>query len=433
MNLPTRLLLPCIVGLLTISPIAALAESGATTLPWSDWSVRDAEEGEFTLSDATGVFQRDAGTSDPYLSRPIDYGKRHFTFKIRYRTDGRLSPTVLIFLPASVDVRPLAIIRLPATEEWKDFETDFVGHDAKQSAVEMRLYPGTIGPDLLKEGGLKARGHHPGKVEFASLSWAPTDEPVRNLTKGPQAFSTTKVAFKRIGDLELKVHIDRPERPVSQVAAIWFHGGGFIGGTPDSSLSQTTYLASRGIICVRPQYRLVNQGGNVDTTLQDAVDAVEWVKKHGADYGIDPRRFIIAGTSAGAVLGSILAQRTEGCLGFVGLAGFYDAVNPGDSAAIDRRAAFFKFGAEPAIWTRISAIHQIHRRPPPVFLIHGLLDSTIDCRQSVAYAHALRLAGGRVELVVLPWLNHAPNLVADDVFGRVKGFIRELQRATEHP
>lgn len=412
----------------SLGGLAAFGQPAQLTGRWDGWAVQDAGVNEFTETARGVAFQRSSGTSDPFLSRHIPYSKHYFQFKARYRTDGKLSPAVYIyFLPPATDIRPLVVIRLPATEEWTDFETTVAAHDAKQAALEMRIYPGTVGPDLTKEGGLAPLGHHPGRAEFEFVTWTRLPQPVNELTRGPVAFATSKHVFKKAGDLELAVHVDRPKQGASpQPAVVWFHGGGFIGGTPDNCLPQATYLASRGITCIRPQYRLVNEGGNVDVTLEDATDAINWVRQHGGDLGIDPRRLIIAGTSAGAVLGSVLAQRTPECIGFIGLAGYYDMVTPGDSAAIDRKSAFFLFGKDPAILKRGSAIHQIRHRPPPAFLVHGLLDSTIDPRQSTRFAAALKSAGGRVELVLIPWLNHVPNFAADEVFQKIETFMREL-------
>jgi acetyl esterase/lipase len=408
-------------------PLASASGEPPADLPWSSWDFHGSESPEFMVSESVVRFDRMSGSTDPYLSRPIAYGKSHFTLKVRYRTDGLLAPTILVFLPAEVDVRPLAIFRLPATVEWRDFETDFVGHAARQPSLELRLFPGTVGTGRMKPGGLAPLGHHAGWAEFSAVTWMREATPVGELSRGPHHFTTSKVEFKRAGEWPLFVHVDRPENPVSSVAVIWFHGGGFVGGTPDSCRPQTSYLASRGIVCVRPQYRLVHQGGNADVTLKDAEDAIAWLRQQGDANGIDPHRYVIAGTSAGAVLGSVVSQRHAECLGFIGLAGYYDAVTPGDSAALDPQSAFFGFGVDPALWKRVSAIHQIAPRPAPAFLIHGLVDSTVDCQQSVAYAAALEAVGGKVELVVLPWLNHIPNLVNDDVFSRVERFVRERQ------
>ncbi len=425
------LLLACMITSSFLGWLRASGQAhavGALAGDWADWSIHDAAPRDFSQTAGGVIFERAAGTSDPYLSRKIPYGKHFFKFKIRYRTDGKLAPTVLIFLPPAVDLRPLTVIRLPAVADWTDFETEAVAHDPKGAALEMRLYPGTVGPDFMKRGGLAPIGHHAGRAEFASMSWTEIPRPALELTKGPVPFTTTKIVFKTIGSLELKVHVDRPAGiPPGQPAVIWFHGGGFIGGTPDNCLPQATYLASRGILCIRPQYRLVSQGGNADVTLDDARDAVAWIKQHAADLGIDSQRVILAGTSAGAVLGSVLAQHTPECIGFIGLAGYYDAVTPGNSAGIDQDAAFFLYGKEPAMLKRISAIYQIHQPPPPTYLIHGLLDSTLDCRQSAKFADALKAAGGRVELDLIPWLNHVPNFAADEAFAGVEKFIRELQ------
>eukprot|EP01036_Dinobryon_divergens_P005690 gene5690-7524_t len=77
---------------------------------------------------------------------------------------------------------------------------------------------------------------------------------------------------------------------------------------------------------------------------------------------------------------------------------------------------------DPALWRRISARHRIVR-PVPTLLIHGALDSTLDARQSERFAAALIAAGAPAETLLIPELNHVPNLAPPWAFARIDAFI----------
>jgi len=365
-----------------------------------------------------------AESAAAHASTRVVYGRAYFRFTARYRTTGHLAPTVLIHRAPEVDRRPLTIIRLPPAPEWTTFTADVLGHDPANPTLELRLAPGTTEPLRMQEGGLEPASGASGTAEFAAVTWERLARPVEELPRGTIAFSTRTVVFKTVGSLELKLHIDEPaRRAFPRAALVWFHGGGFVGGNPDSCRLQTSYFASRGLLCVRPQYRLVAQGGQVEATLADVVDALAWLRAHAAELNLDPARLILAGTSAGAVVGAVAAVDGRDCLGFIGLAGYYDALEPGDSA-FDRHAPFFGSG-DPALWRHISARHRIVR-PVPALLIHGALDSTLDPRQSVRFAAALTAAGAPAETLLIPELNHVPNLAPPSAFARIDAFVARL-------
>lgn len=316
------------------------------------------------------------------------------------------------------------VLRLPPSLEWTTFSADVLGHDPASPAVELRLCPGTTEPLRMQDGGLEPAPAAPGTAEFATVTWERLARPVEELPRGAIPFKTRTVVFKTVGALELKLHLDEPDRRLFPGAVlVWFHGGGFVGGNPDSCRLQTSYFASRGLVCIRPQYRLVAQGGNVDATLADVTDALAWIRAHAAELALAPERLILAGTSAGAIVAAVAAVDGRDCVGFIGLAGYYDAVEPGDSA-FDRHAPFFG-GGDPARWRRISACHRIVR-PVPALLVHGAPDSILDPRQSERFATALEAAGGRARVVRIPELNHVPNLAPPWVFAQMEEFIASL-------
>ena len=113
--------------------------------------------------------------------------------------------------------------------------------------------------------------------------------------------------YKKVGDRELKLHIAKPadwkatdQRP----ALVFFYGGGWVGGTPEQFRGQSEYLATRGMVGVRVEYRVIPKGDSGPPTVccADAKSAVRWVRAHAGELGVDPQRIGAAGGSAGGHL-----------------------------------------------------------------------------------------------------------------------------------
>lgn len=89
---------------------------------------------------------------------------------------------------------------------------------------------------------------------------------------------------------------------------ILFHGGGWTGGTQAQFRVACQYLASRGLVAATANYRMLSAkeastlpAGETKkrVCVTDARSAIRWFKSHAAELGIDPRRVITGGGSAG--------------------------------------------------------------------------------------------------------------------------------------
>ena len=80
---------------------------------------------------------------------------------------------------------------------------------------------------------------------------------------------------------------------------VWFHGGGLTRG--NKCFPQ---IDARRIGVLAPNYRLMGQNGitNAAPALTDAAAAVAWAKRHIAEYGGDPTRVFVSGSSGGGYL-----------------------------------------------------------------------------------------------------------------------------------
>ncbi|HET6501722.1 MAG TPA: alpha/beta hydrolase [Amycolatopsis sp.] len=125
----------------------------------------------------------------------------------------------------------------------------------------------------------------------------------------------------------LDVHTtgDARARPV----LVFVHGGGFVGG--DKHLPGTPFYdhiggwaVDRGMIGVTMTYRLAPEYP-WPAGADDVGAALDWVRRHAADYGGDPDRIVLMGHSAGAShVACRLAMGESALSAAVLLSGIYD-------------------------------------------------------------------------------------------------------------
>lgn len=98
---------------------------------------------------------------------------------------------------------------------------------------------------------------------------------------------------------------------------ILFHGGGWTGGTLDQFRVACAYFASRGLVCATAEYQMIGRGklpkgeSNKRVCVIDAKSAIRWFKQHADELGVDPKRIVTGGGSAGGHI-SALATMNPG-------------------------------------------------------------------------------------------------------------------------
>ena len=111
-------------------------------------------------------------------------------------------------------------------------------------------------------------------------------------------------------DLYLPQNISK-DRPL----IIFMHGGGFSGGSPknEQEINFAHIAAAKGYVVGLISYRLTRKGqlfgcnypaeGKIKTfkmAAEDFMDSVDFMLDHAEEYGIDPEKIIVGGSSAGA-------------------------------------------------------------------------------------------------------------------------------------
>src|SRR6266404_6084421 len=118
---------------------------------------------------------------------------------------------------------------------------------------------------------------------------------------GQEKTKTFKYSKAKQADLELVVHFppdwkDTDKRP----GIVFFFGGGWEGGSIKQFEPQAQYLASRGMVTARADYRVKSRHGvTPKECVDDARSAVRWFRQNAGKLGVDPGKIVASGGSAG--------------------------------------------------------------------------------------------------------------------------------------
>ena len=148
-------------------------------------------------------------------------------------------------------------------------------------------------------------------VSRAAVAMLPSDTPAER--QESSELISESLVYKTVDDRELKLYVDKPadwQAANKRPAIVFFFGGGWVGGTPEHFAWQANYFASRGMVAIRVEYRVIPKGDNGPPIVccHDAKSAMRYVREHANDLGIDPDRIAAAGGSAGGHLAAFASM-----------------------------------------------------------------------------------------------------------------------------
>ncbi|MEW2174869.1 alpha/beta hydrolase [Streptomyces sp. NPDC005406] len=188
--------------------------------------------------------------------------------------------------------------------------------------------------------------------------------------------------------LDIYRHRDAPQdAPV----LIYFHGGQYRSGAKNREARPLLYhLAAQGWLCISANYRLRPQ-----TTFPghqiDAKKVIAWVREHGSEYGADPSKLFVAGSSAGANMASLCALTPNDPAFQPG----FESADTSVTAAISLYGYYGHFFGTPPDEPPPPPQPQGYLRPggaPPIFVAHGTKDALGTVEGARNYVTQLRRA-----------------------------------------
>ena len=175
-----------------------------------------------------------------------------------------------------------------------------------------------------------------------------------------------------------------------------------------------------GITYAVLKYRMPN--GRIEVPLSDGLRAVEILREHAAEWGIDPHKVGIAGASAGGNLATQVATHFTSASDrpdFQVL--FYAVTRMGSNPAL-------MLGEKPS-QERIdeyTSVKHVTPQTPPAFIMCSADDTSVPCINSIEYFLALREKGVGATLHIYPSGGHGWGF--QDTFLFKREWTGELER-----
>jgi acetyl esterase/lipase len=211
-------------------------------------------------------------------------------------------------------------------------------------------------------------------------------------------------------------------------------GGGYVSLAPHEGRDYACWLNEQGITAFVLQYRLGNDGYRHPAMLQDAARAIRWVRSRAREWGLDPRRVGIMGSSAGGHLAATLLthfdagdpsaadpverESSRPDLGVL----CYPVITMGEQGHAGCRRSLLGDAPSPELVRLLSNELQVTSETPPTFLFHTVEDSGVPVQNSLLFATALAAHGVPFALHVYPRGAHGMGLGT-----------RERDPAARHP
>src|ERR1035437_4697145 len=92
-------------------------------------------------------------------------------------------------------------------------------------------------------------------------------------------------------------------KTIKRTLLIFFHGGGWVRGSKDSTSGFTPYLNNDWVV-INAEYRFL-QKAKMPASVEDARCVLSWAYENAKKYGIDTNKIVLSGSSAGAHLALI--------------------------------------------------------------------------------------------------------------------------------
>ncbi len=221
---------------------------------------------------------------------------------------------------------------------------------------------------------------------------------------------------------ELDESVYLPDRPGRVPLVVMVPGGGWSTADPTGLRPLAERLADAGIAAAPARIRAAADGAGDPEPRDDVRCAVASAAQAIRGRGFEAHPVVVLGHSSGAHLAALAVLAYDDYVprcqappvepdGLIGLAGPYDI-----SRVPDLAAALMGGDPEddPSAWEAANPVRRADLRPcVPVLLLHGRADETVPPSSTEGFADALRAAGHRTTLDLLPGVDHARLYSAD--------------------
>lgn len=218
-----------------------------------------------------------------------------------------------------------------------------------------------------------------------------------------ESVKVEQFTYKETDQADLKIYVHYPpdwsqddERP----AIVFFFGGGWRSGNVGQFRDQADYLASRGMVSARADYRVKSRHDVLpDACVQDAKSAVRWLRQNTGKLGIDADRIVASGGSAGGHIAACtsLTSGLEAENEDASISSHPNTLvlfNP--VLRLDVPRLLSRLNNDEQLAKQISPTLHIQKTTPPALLLYGTSDRLME--QGREFVEKSKQTGNRAEI-----------------------------------
>jgi acetyl esterase/lipase len=252
----------------------------------------------------------------------------------------------------------------------------------------------------------------------------------------------TNAALRQNFDLYLPVTGAKPFPLV-----VWIHGGAWMTGSKE--WDNVKYLVRHGYAIASIDYRMSAEGV-FPIQIQDCNAALNFIVAHAGEYGVDGRKFVVGGGSAGGQLALLLglarqqpgfgadpAIKPAAILDFFGPTDFTTTLEQLQAVHSEKGIELFQDAVPKLLGLPsplppeadkakiASPVNYVATNSPPVLIVHGGSDDLVPVAQSRELQAVLDRAGVPNRLMVVPDVGHdGPKFSTPEIEAVVVGFLK---------
>ncbi len=209
---------------------------------------------------------------------------------------------------------------------------------------------------------------------------------------------------------------------------IWIHGGGWQSGSKQNCLPLRRGYTNRGYAIASIGYRLSSHA-IFPAQIEDCKSAIRWLRAHAKEYGLDPNRFGVWGSSAGGHLAALVGTTGEVKKFDAGdnldqssrVQAVCDFYGPTDFTVFVKTRGYERHARADSPESKLlggsvlevpekaklaSPVTYVSPDDPPFLILHGDNDMVVPINQSQLLFEALKKAGVNVQLHIVKGAGH---------------------------
>jgi acetyl esterase/lipase len=235
------------------------------------------------------------------------------------------------------------------------------------------------------------------------------------------------IEYARIGDTPLQLDLYVPEKQHGPLI-VYVHGGAWRGGSKTEC--PMAALVKDGFAVASIDYRLSTEA-QFPAQVHDIKAAIRFLRARQSALGIDARRIVISGGSAGGHLAALVgvtngnkelegnvgqhldqSSDVQGIISLFGASNLMTILSQSTEHGLSVRVPALQLllGGQPTEKPELaklaSPVEHIDAHDPPLLLIHGDADPQMPPEQSKELAADYEKAGLPVKLVLIPGAQH---------------------------